>query len=203
MPRAHDDGDDGQTATLSMASSSTAMPPPRRASVIEAERAMGDELVLSVAQHCVQVSTLAQWRTFMEAHCHKFEENVSEYNLEHTRVHRLFVELIEGQIADYLAELHETPATFYEACAASASNGDDDETKGPDGEPFTDAFVRVVLMAIDFEAFADCMAYPDRRDYFFSIIKMWSSLLNAAKADALGGKQKIVKKKGFSFVPGR
>ncbi|KAJ8601478.1 hypothetical protein CTAYLR_005703 [Chrysophaeum taylorii] len=120
-----------------------------------------DDLLSEVASFLVSARQVEVWRRFMERHEGEFlsgGEQEQEHSLEQTRIHRMFEELVEKSLEEWLADRHGlSVADFYEACRDSE-------------------FAKVVVLATDFPLFCDVMGSREKRDSYFRVLEAYTTL---------------------------
>ncbi|KAJ1455157.1 hypothetical protein M885DRAFT_565386 [Pelagophyceae sp. CCMP2097] len=141
-------------------------------------------LVAAAAEFCLAEGMLADWARFMDEHDATFRseeaKQCSEHALEHTAVHRAFLDTVEAQLSDWLATRGSSVDAFQRTCAALAQDAGDDGD-GDSERVFVQTFLQLMTMALDYEPFADIMRSRARRQYFFGILGNWRTALRSSK----------------------
>ena len=129
-------------------------------------------LVAACARFCLGSGSLDAWHAFMDAHEGAFaageEKQTGEHRLEHTRIHADFCALVDGSLDGWLARRGADAPGFKAACERLAAGGGDD---------LVGTFVTLMLMALEYEAFADVMRDREKRRYFFAVLARWRDAL--------------------------
>eukprot|EP00947_MAST-08B_sp_MAST-8B-sp1_P001834 g1834.t1 len=92
-------------------------------------------------------SLSSQLDAWAEEHCHKFEDEATEFTLEHTALHQRFCELFEDLLEQEIATIGFTVRDLYDALQ-------DDELRGQQRT----TFAQVLNAVVDFNSFAKLMA---------------------------------------------
>ena len=132
-----------------------------------------------MAQFCLDQGVVSRWRSFMEEHSPAFAGCDGEaYSLAHTQVHVRFCSMVEESLEAHLATLGHCTNSFAALCQAGLCTSNGDADPGGELQPLVAAFSELLSMATEFVCFSDAMRDSARRDYFFSILRMWQGALS-------------------------
>ena len=162
-------------------------------------------MITDVAKYALQEGVLKEWETFMIRHQTSFQPlqqtgeeeerklSEGEYSLEYSIIHKEFEDMVERQIGEYLVGLGESMDSFIEimklsvekkeesgeTCNYEGKENEEDEETEEDIQLKTQSnvFVELLLGCIDFLCFVDIMKDDKKREYYFSILRMWSKSL--------------------------
>ena len=139
-------------------------------------RPPGAALVAECAKFCLSGGSLDRWRAFMESREASFaagERAGDEHRLEHTEIHAEFCALVEASLAAWLEGRGHDTASFYRVCERLSRGADRDD----EAVALVQTFVQLMLMALEYAAFADVMRDREKRRYFFGVLGQWRDAL--------------------------
>ena len=151
------------------------------------DRFYGGRVVKDVVMTCLRADLLEDLMGFLDAHADAFMRSLEgladgEHSLAGSAIHADYVRLIEARLARPLEKHGKSVEQFFGICKTIQDAGHADEI-GP--------FLHVILAASDYMLFADIMRDPEKRAYFFHILRglqrQFRAKLEAAEKDAAGG----------------
>ena len=139
------------------------------------DRFYGGRVVKDVVMCCLRADLLEDLMGYMESKSDSFIRSLDglqegEHSIEGSTIHAEYVKLIERRLSEPLEKHHKSVEDFYEICGRIQEAGHDEEIK---------PFLHVVLAASDYMIFADIMRHPDKRAYFFLILRGLQSQFRA------------------------
>lgn len=141
----------------------------------------GGRVVKDVVMCCLQADLLEDLMEYMETKSNRFMRSLDglqegEHSIEGSTIHAEYVKLIERRLSEPLEKHRKSVEEFYEICGRIQEAGHAEEIK---------PFLHVVLAASDYLIFADIMRHPEKRAYFFQILRGLQSQFRA-KMERMG-----------------
>jgi hypothetical protein len=151
------------------------------------DRFYGGRVVKDVVMACLRADLLEDLMGFLEARASAFNRSLEglgagEHSLAGSAIHQEYVRLIEARLARPLEKHGKSVEQFFGICKTIQDAGHAEDIA---------PFLHVILAASDYVLFADVMRDPDKRAYFFHILRglqrQFRAKLEAAEKGAGGG----------------